>query len=381
MLKMRVLLIARKDLYTNSGGDTNQVEKLRHYLISENITVGVKTNNPIYYNFFDIFHIFNITRVHDSYWEFLKLKKYNKPIIVTPNFHNLFEFNRKGRIGFDSIVFKILKKDDTFEKLRGLYRIFQNPSDLFAVLKMWQIGYMNEQRELVKNCDMLVPSTDKELIALLNYLNIDKKNVNFTIIPIGVENPPNNVGYELFYKKYKLKDFVLCVGRFEPLKNQLNLIKALIHTDLKLVLIGYPKFNHIDYYYKLIKLSKGAKNIYIIEKVNRDMIWSAYKCAKVHIQPSWIESSGLTTLEASLCGCSIVLSSRSYLADTLKPYIFLCEPEDIEDIKNAVLKAFNSKPNPELRRFIIREFSYKSVVKKWIELYKKLIEKRDKEKK
>ena len=46
--------------------------------------------------------------------------------------------------------------------------------------------------------------------------------------------------YNLFFKKYGLNDFVLCVGRIEDLKNQLSLLKAMCNLDIPVVLIVFP---------------------------------------------------------------------------------------------------------------------------------------------
>ena len=56
-----------------------------------------------------------------------------------------------------------------------------------------------------------------------------------------------------FQERFGLKDFVLCVGRIEDLKNQLGLISAMQGVNIPLVLIGNLNNAHRAYCRKVLR--------------------------------------------------------------------------------------------------------------------------------
>lgn len=154
----------------------------------------------------------------------------------------------------------------------------------------------------------------------------------------GGEPWPGDAG-EAFKKAFGLDDFVLCVGRLEPRKNQLMLLAALERDDLPIVfadggLCYCPEYKDLCHQFK----RKGR--VVYTGRLSAPMLVSAYRAARVHCLPSWYELPGLVTLEAARYGASVVASSWGGIREYLQGDAEYCRPDNYESIRYVVHKAW-----------------------------------------
>jgi hypothetical protein len=88
--------------------------------------------------------------------------------------------------------------------------------------------------------------------------------------------------------------------------------------------------------------------------VSEEMLFSAYRAAKVHALPSWFELPGLVSLEAGWMGCNVVTGSWGTAREYLGEDAFYCEPNDPESIRKSVEKALRFPPVSEPKKRIER---------------------------
>jgi hypothetical protein len=177
-----------------------------------------------------------------------------------------------------------------------------------------------------------------EMSALMRTLR--NTSIPFTIVPYGAEAGMFlNADPAPFVNRFGIRDFVLQVGRIEPAKNQAMLCYAMCDIDVPLVLIGHPA----DRAYAEICRRLLPKRSLMIEHVPQEQLASAYAAARVHALPSWVETCGLVSLEASLADCSLVLSSAGYECEYFGDAGYYCDPGDSESITAAVAKAHPTK--------------------------------------
>ena len=143
---------------------------------------------------------------------------------------------------------------------------------------------------------------------------------------------PNAIDPELFSadRIQPLEEFrnsVLCVGRIEGRKCQLELVRALSGTDLKLVLIGKPAPNHIQYFNQ-IKREMG-RNVTILGEIQHQDLARYYASCKVHALVSWMETTGLSSLEAGAMGANIVITDKGDTRDYFGDLAHYCSPDSI----------------------------------------------------
>ena len=153
---------------------------------------------------------------------------------------------------------------------------------------------------------------------------------NYMVVPNGVnvEKFPFNPSLE------KDDHLVICVARIEGRKNHINLIKALNNTRFKLVLIGAPAPNQGDYYRECRSIA--ADNVHFLDRVPQEELLEYYQRAKVHVLPSWFETTGLSSIEATVMHCNIVITDRGDTREYFGSDAFYCDPVDPQSILTAI---------------------------------------------
>lgn len=220
-------------------------------------------------------------------------------------------------------------------------------ADLIIAESLEEKNFISKYYKICEDKIEILPSgIDKDFIQRLNKVNIDR-----SVFP---------------------DEYVLCVGRFDENKNQLNLIKALKDTDITVVFIGGPTDNTIEYYEKC--KAEANENMYFLGWINNndDLLVSAYKNAKVVVLPSFYETFGISILEGAVAGANISMSSTLPISkyDILSSFLF--DPNDTDDIKKSITLAYNAKKNIKQSKTVIDNFSWDKIAKQHIELYKSI---------
>ena len=73
---------------------------------------------------------------------------------------------------------------------------------------------------------------------------------------------------------------IICVGRIEPRKNQLSLVKALDKSNYKLILVGAVSDNQKSYFNEIKEIMDRNPNFYYIPKIEIQNFISYIKYAK-----------------------------------------------------------------------------------------------------
>jgi len=89
---------------------------------------------------------------------------------------------------------------------------------------------------------------------------------------------------------------------------------------------------------------------------------------------SWAETCGLSSLEAGVMGCNLVITDKGDTRDYYGDYAYYCEPDSLESIQAAIITAYNSPPNPGLKRHIRENFTWEKAAEKTLEGYRMALE-------
>ena len=268
-------------------------------------------------------------------------------------------------------MFKDQFSRDTF---KNVYRSLFNPKMIKPTLTSVFKGFKNMQREVLEMADVVLVQTVKESEDLKRTFEVD----------IKWEKVLNGVGRVYmeakdFEKKFKFDNYIICVGRVEPRKNQTSIIEAVKRfrdesgLDVHLVLVGQMSvLKHFEYN-KLMK-NYFEKYVWIhhLNNVPYNELPSIYHFAKVGVSASWFETTGLTSLEALYCGTNAVaagLRAKEYLGG----YASFCQPDDIESIKNAIKKEYFA-PRPVIDEKIRAEYTWENAAKRTSEIYREVLE-------
>jgi len=361
--KLNVLMIGRSTLDSSPGGDSVQLYSTAKYLKLLGVNVDVKLSNEVInYEQYDLIHFFNVIRPDDI---LAHTSKNKLPYVISTIFVDYSEYEKLNRVGLQGLAAKIFSGDQ-MEYIKAVARYIVN-GDKINSLHYLLKGHRSSVNYVSKRAKMLLPNSHSEF-------NRFAKTYQTTGLYRKV---PNAVDLSTFDKDVipneEFRDHIICVGRIEGRKNQLNLLKALQNTSYHVTLIGKASPNHQGYYDECLKLIEANPNFRIINHANHESLSSIYKAAKVHVLASWFETTGLSSLEAAVMDCNIVVTKKGDTVEYFGNMAFYCEPDNIDSIKIAVDKAYNSPVNNELKYLIQKELTWENAAAETYIAYKSVL--------
>lgn len=356
---MKVAIITRSTLYAVPGGDTVQAVQTARHLAALDIVAEIKlTSEMIDYNQYDLLHFFNLTRPADI---LRHSKKAGKPFVVSTILVNYSEYDKYHRKGA-GVIFGYLPAD-RIEYLKTIARWLRGKDHLVSRNYLWK-GQRNSITEILNTAAMILPNSVSEYRRITQTYRCNAKH---WIVPNGIDTTL----FQRCTSVQKNDNLVLCVARIEGIKNQLNLIKALNNTRFNLLLIGSYSPNQKAYYKECLNIA--AENVSFINHIPQDELVNYYQQAKVHILPSWFETTGLSSIEAGVMGCNIVITDKGDAKEYFGQNAFYCDPGDLKSILRAVEKASDSPYNENLYRMILKRYTWEQAAKQTLKAYKKTI--------
>jgi len=352
---MKVALITRSTLYTIRGGDTVQVEQTARGMADLGVdTEIVLSNQAIDYDRYDLLHFFNITRPADILYH---SKKSNKPFVVSTILVNYSEYDQNHRKGIGAL-FSYLPGDG-IEYMKTMARWVLGRDHLASLDYTWK-GQRKSIKEILRKTSMILPNSESE------YRRVEQNyhsKAKYMVIPNGIDPALFKINPEI----KKDKQLVLCVARIEGIKNQLNLIRALNNTGFRLLIIGAHSLSQADYYRECRETAAG--NISFIDHLPQEELVAYYLKAKVHVLPSWFETTGLSSIEAAAMGCNIVITDKGDTREYFENEAFYCDPSNPQSILEAIEIASNAPGGEKLRQRILDQYTWKHAALKTLKAY------------
>ncbi|NHI93263.1 MAG: glycosyltransferase family 1 protein [Candidatus Lokiarchaeota archaeon] len=282
------------------------------------------------------------------------------------------------------------------------------------IKNIYAINYIREkERESLKYCDLAIVNS-KKVKYQLNLMYPEEFNQNKVAI---LPNPVNN---ELIYfkktskkeklqnrKKYNLKEdsnLIFSIGRIDKIKGYDILIESLYHVgkmtekNISLVIAGFLEDKNIEYYNILNELAFKIKDrysnieiIFIPNISNEEKIKFLDDCI-CFITAAILEPFGITTLESWIREKPVITSETEGSKDLFnikkneKP-MFLIRDKGLivsnqndkrENFAKAIIYLLNNieeslRMGKYGKEFVLKNYTWKSIVKKYIEKYDSLI--------
>jgi len=331
---MKVLFQTRSDFMRNPAGDSVQMISTGQALKDLGVELQISTDPDIDLSPYDFVHIFNMTRIKQSYLFFLNAQKQKKKTILSPVYWPPTAYlNREGA-----------------------------RSNALAIWK-----HMQPMRaRLVSECTLLLPSSHIEMDVLQkDFL----KAAPYEIVPNGFPDSFIGATPQLFREQFPdiPKQFVLSVARISPHKNQHWLAKISQELGLPLVLIG--PINDRKYFESVMSFS----NALYIGTLQGGLLASAYSAAKVHALPSWFEIPGLSSIEAGACGTVVISTDQGSPKEYFQDMALYVHPLDDISLRTALERSFNTSPLP-LMQYVHNHYPWSKVAEITLDAYKTVIE-------
>lgn len=223
------------------------------------------------------------------------------------------------------------------------------------------------RRKMLLAADIILPNSKGEAGQVARLFAVSREKMH--IVPLGVDEEFARADSSSFINKYGVKDFVLSVGRIEPRKNQLNLIKALRGSTRQLVFIGDPVEGYEDYYRQCRVLCD--KNTLFVSRIghNDSMLASAYAACSVFVLQGWFETPGLAALEAGLAGARLAVTLQGSTRDYFKDHVTYFNPASPAGILRAIDISLTKPKSQALARYIKEHFLWLHAAEENIKAY------------
>jgi glycosyltransferase involved in cell wall biosynthesis len=234
-----------------------------------------------------------------------------------------------------------------------------------------------------KVADAIIINSESLRTEVLTYLDVDPAKLR--LIPEAVDHTTFRPGdadeARSQLKRYGVeRPFVLFVSSLWPYKNCDGLLRAfaLARPRLdghQLAVVGHGR--DTAYVARLRALAEElgiADDVVWVGGVRLEETVLFYRAAAAFAYPSFNETFGLPILEAMACGCPVVTSNRSAMAETAGTAALLADPENPEALADALVRACG--PEGDLLRPLglarAAEFSWARTGEQTLEVYREV---------
>jgi glycosyltransferase involved in cell wall biosynthesis len=214
-------------------------------------------------------------------------------------------------------------------------------------------GFRGSQRDLIKMSSVLLPNSESEM-ARIRHDFPETVEARSVVVPIAVD--PTLFNSDFSGAAQEFKDCILSVGRIERRKCQLQLVRALKGTGLRLVLIGKPGPNQIAYFEQIKR--EMDDSVTLVDHVDHSSLRQYYAACKVHALVSWMETAGMSSLEAAAMGANIVITDKGDTRDYFGDLAYYCSPDSVPSIREALLRAHSAPRSTLLQERVLSKYTW-----------------------
>jgi glycosyltransferase involved in cell wall biosynthesis len=210
-------------------------------------------------------------------------------------------------------------------------------SRTFVRLARWS------SRDAVRRAALLLTVSDFSRGQLSRAYGVDTARVAVTHNGVDLQRfRPGRDGQDTLQRHGLRSGAYLCtVGRLEPRKNHLNLVRAYARLSVPrpaLVIIGQRDFAYQGVFEEVERLGLGAE-VRFLENVGDEELPVLIRHAAAFIYPTWAEGFGMPVLEAMACGVPVVTSRNTSLPEVAGGVAWMSNPDDVTSITRAMTGA------------------------------------------
>jgi glycosyltransferase involved in cell wall biosynthesis len=326
---MRALLVVRADAATKPGGDIVHAELAARSLRALRVDTTVVASDAPDARGYDVAHVFGIFEPARAAAQIAAIRASRTPLVLSPIWLDHRRFVTCGPQIERALAAR--RPNDVERRLAGFRAREAELTWRGRAARAADRG-IAAQRSLVLAADVVLPASEVE--AYLYGERLRASSVPFIVAPLGVDDDAFAVD------RSAARAGVLCVARIEPRKNQAALLYALRDVDVDVTLVGRAH----DRGYLALCRRWATPRTRFVEHAVRDDVLRLMARAAVHAQPSWLESPGLSSLEAAATGTRIVVGDRGCEREYFGPDVEYADPADPSSIRTAVLRALERGP-------------------------------------
>ncbi len=370
---MRVLWLVRRNLTTFPGGDTIQVIETQRALERMGVVVHRRSVDELPTlkdsNEYDFVHLFHLDRIWENLPAAKAAMKHKLPYTLSTIYWPTARFDTSARTGLNGCIARIFG-EQVFQSVRQIERWTGSrfKEGVNTPLDLMGFRFNTAARYLLSNAAMCLPNSTIEWERIEGRFKMQASHA-------PIPNAVCNAFLQHSDEPPTARAGVICVGRIEPRKNQLNLIRAVsseFGEPINLTIVGSP--GRFSSAYHKTCIERAGPSVRFIQHQSPDQLRSIYQTASVHVSPSWYDTPGLVNLEAGVMGCSLVVGSegsgREYFGDAVQ----YSDPSDPKSIRDAILRALelhnSGSDTSDLQHTIRTNYTWERAAEETLKAYK-----------
>lgn len=223
------------------------------------------------------------------------------------------------------------------------------------------------RRDLLRLSDRVLPNSFAEARQLIRLFAADPARLR--VVPNGVEARFAEALPDRFREWYGAGEFVLYVGRIEPRKNVLGLVKAAGAAGLPLVVMGDAPPGRDAYLLACHAAGSGFTRWHPSVAHDDPRLASAYAASSVVALASWFETPGLSALEGALAGRAVVVTPYGSAREYFGAMVEYARPDRPRALARALERAWREGPDARLAEHVRTRFPWSEVARRTAEVY------------
>lgn len=332
-----VTLLLRRDADCRSGGDVLQAREVARHLRSLGARVREHQGWEPDLRQCDVALVMNLTVAEQAWLQARACRSAGVPYVLLPVFWDLATAIPVGHAPTASRLLPVgSRRREAVQRLR-LSR--QSPRALVRTAGNrlpWYFTARTRQlvQDVVAGALAVCPNSEAELAHLADYCGFSP-TAQWVVVRNGVrvdELPPLHALAER-----DRDDIVLCVGGVSPRKNSLGLMRAARQVDCDVVVIGAAPHRHDAYGAEV--LAAAPPNVRFAGQLPRAQVLKMLAACRVHVQPGFVETPGLASLEAAALGTAIVVSDTPPVREYFGKGAGYADPHDVGSLVQAIEQA------------------------------------------
>jgi len=345
-----------------SGGISVVWYELLHRILNDRHIANrfIEYDNAVQYNLFRKSLTISDSDIIKYKSNNIKIKRYLNPSFIYSGnfiFHSSYyrTCNNKNAINITTV------HDFTYEYFSHGIKKF---------IHCWQ------KHKAIRKSDYIICVSNNTKNDLLKFVpDVDEKKIK--VIYNGVSNDYYPICLDRIsdFTPFKPYTYVLFVGERKGYKNFDLSIKAISHSNLRLVIVGKELLtNEI----KLLESTLGKDRYKYVGRISNNQLNSLYNGAFCLLYPSSYEGFGIPVIEAQRAGCPVIAYNSSSIKEIIGDTPLLLEKLDIDSIlfKLTLLEKY------DIRKRIIdtgiknsKRFSWENMHMNIINLYQEALNK------
>jgi glycosyltransferase involved in cell wall biosynthesis len=216
----------------------------------------------------------------------------------------------------------------------------EHPYVVSAIL--FDVESLSDFQRVGSHAAAIIAASGGERQALLSHCREFEDKI--VVIPLGVDpswftvpDAPLDLG----------ERYVVCAGRYEPLKRQKEVLEACRQIGARVVFAGGPDCDGSWQYYEELVALNYEKAMFLKQMPPAELQRLFYG-AHVVCQASEYESFGLTGIEAAAAGANLVMTNRTLAVDQFG-WASFCDPDSVDSIAAALGEQYEAPRVPKPR--------------------------------